>query len=384
MKKVLMISTDRQILDETSSVALRMREYAEVFGELHIVVMSQKSKVKSPGTEISGFKTCDSKLILSDKCFVYPTCSTSKYRYIFDAVRIGSKILSDFELPASDFVITSQDPFETGIVGLFLAKKYKAMLNVQIHTDFLSPYFVYGSTLNKMRRHIARYVLPRASSIRVVSERIHKSLIENSKFVSNDSKITVLPLYSEAVPVSVESSDRFPQFEKVVLMVSRLESEKDIETALKAFAMAEKSSLNTGLVIVGSGSREASLSNLAQSLGIDKKVLFLGWRNGDDLVHIRASSDVFLSTSLYEGYGLSLIEASRAGLSIVSTDVGIAPELLPSDKLAIPGDIDGIASLLSEAIHHPERFVVETSNIASVTYVSKDDFLAKLKQSLLV
>jgi len=167
-------------------------------------------------------------------------------------------------------------------------------------------------------------------------------------------------------------------------MASRLEPEKDIETALSAFAMAEKSSLNTGLVIVGSGSMEASLSNLAQNLGIDKKVLFLGWRDADDLAHIRASSDVFLSTSLYEGYGLSLIEASRAGLPIVSTDVGIAPELLPSDKLAMPGDIDGIASLLSEAIHHPERFVVEPGFISLVTYPSKDDFLSKLRQSLLI
>jgi hypothetical protein len=133
--KVLMISTDRKILEAGSAVAGRMCEYADAFGELHVIVFSQKLKVKSSETELSDFGTSDFKLKLSDNCFVYPTDSRSKLSYIFDAVCIGSSIIRNSSLEIGNWVITTQDPFETGIVGLFLAKKFSLKLNVQIHTD---------------------------------------------------------------------------------------------------------------------------------------------------------------------------------------------------------------------------------------------------------
>lgn len=360
-----MISTDRKILDAGSTVAGRMREYAETFGELHIVVFCLAS---SAGEDV---------IKLSDDCFVYPTRSHSKISYVFDAVRIGSKLLSNFKLSVSDSVITTQDPFETGIVGLILAKRHALRLNVQIHTDFFSPYFVRDSLLNRIRRIIAGYVLPRATSVRTVSERIRSSL-------PRLSNVSVVPIYSEVTSVSTTATDRFPQFDKVVLMVSRLESEKDIVSALKAFAIVEKSVKGIGLVIAGSGSLEAELIRLSTVLGIGEKVVFLGWRDEVELSVIRASSDVFLSTSLYEGYGLSLVESARAGLPIVSTDVGIASELLPKDVLAEVGDVDTLARLLIDALQHPDRFTVSRDAIARVTYPSKAEYLESLKKSLLV
>ena len=372
-----MISTDRKILDAESAVAGRMREYAETFGELHIVVFSRKSKVESSKTELSDFKTSDFKLKLSDNCFVYPTRSRSKISSVFDAVRIGSSVIRNSSLEIGDGVVTTQDPFETGIVGLVLAKKFSLRLNVQIHTDFHSPYFVRDSLLNRIRRIIAGYVLPRVTSVRVVSERIKSSL-------PRLSNVSVVPIYSEVTNVSTVVTDRFPQFDKVVLMVSRLESEKDIASALKAFAIAEKSVKGIGLVIAGSGSMEAELVHLSHVLGVGEKVVFLGWRDEVELSMIRASSDVFLSTSLYEGYGLSLIESARAGLPIVSTDAGIAPDILSKDVLAEPGDTDAIARLLTEALQRPERFVASRDAIARVTYLSKAEYLESLKKSLLV
>lgn len=363
--KVLMISTDRKILDSGSVVSERMREYADVFGELHIVVFCLASNTK------------DNILKLSPSCFVYPTRSRSKISYIFDAIRIGSKILSGFAFPASDSVVTTQDPFETGIVGLLLAKRHALRLNVQIHTDFHSPYFVQGSLLNRIRRIIAGCVLPRATSVRAVSERIKSSLPKLSN-------VSVVPIYSEVASVSITATDRFPQFDKVVLMISRLEKEKDIVSALKAFAVVEKSFKNIGLVIAGSGSMEALLTRLSHELGVGEKVMFLGWRDEAELSTIRASSDVFLSTSLYEGYGLSLIESARAGLPIVSTDAGIALDLLSNDVLAVPRDVDAIARLLIEALQHPQRFTVSRDAIAQVAYPSKAEYLLSLKKSLLV
>jgi glycosyltransferase involved in cell wall biosynthesis len=81
-----------------------------------------------------------------------------------------------------------------------------------------------------------------------------------------------------------------------------------------------------GLVIVGSGSEESELKNLAQKLGIENAVIFEGWQN--NLASYYKTCDCFLVTSWYEGYGMTLVEAAAVGTKIVSTDVGIAKEVV--------------------------------------------------------
>lgn len=383
-KKVLMISTDRSILEDGSVARRRMIDYANAFGELHIIVTSRKSQVAGQMADLSDLRTNNFKLKISDRCFVYPTHSRSKIFYIFDAVRIGSKTLSDFRLATSESIITTQDPFETGLVGLILAKKYNIPLDVQIHTDFLSPFFSRLSWLNRVRVTIASCVLRYAKSIRVVSERIRLSITQNSKFKIHNSQITVLPIYTDILPAPISPSRLFPRFDTVVLMTARLEPEKDVTTALRAFARAEKSVKNAGLIIAGSGSEEPKLFSKARELGISDRVMFVGWKNPTDLAMLRASADVFLSTSLYEGYGIAIVEAARSGLAIVSTDAGIAPNLLSKGLLANPGDVDTTATILADAMHHPEKYRVTRDRIDAITYTSFSDYIERLSKQLLL
>ena len=68
-----------------------------------------------------------------------------------------------------------------------------------------------------------------------------------------------------------------------------------------------------------------------------------GWRS--DVVSYYKTADVFFQTSLYEGYGLSAVEANVAGCPVVSTDVGVASELgavCPvGDKECLVGKLEG-------------------------------------------
>jgi glycosyltransferase involved in cell wall biosynthesis len=67
---------------------------------------------------------------------------------------------------------------------------------------------------------------------------------------------------------------------------------------------------------------------------------------------------VFLSTSEYEGYGMSVIEAGLAGVPVVTTDVGIAGEILVDGKnsyIVSVGDIMGVAARISDLIVHNEK-----------------------------
>lgn len=289
-------------------MALRQIEYAKKYEEMHVIVFADKSF-----NEIS----------LAPNLWVYPTRSTSKWKYVFDALKLGRFIVGKRAITH----VTTQDPFETGLVGALIKNRHAVELELQIHTDIGSPYFQKFTRLNRIRTLISKYTLVRADHVRVVSERIKKYV---EKYV-DPSKIEVRPVPVDVekiknTPITTDLHVKYPQFSKIVLMASRLEPEKNIAMAIRAFKIVLEKIPQAGLVIVGSGSEESELKNLAQKLGIENAVIFEGWQN--NLASYYKTCDCFLVTSWYEGYGMTLVEAAAVGTKIVSTDVGIAKEVV--------------------------------------------------------
>jgi glycosyltransferase involved in cell wall biosynthesis len=103
----------------------------------------------------------------------------------------------------------------------------------------------------------------------------------------------------------------------VITMVARFAPVKDHPTLLRAFA-----NLHPGpcLRLVGDGPLRQDCERLAHELGIGDRVEFLGDR--DDIPRLLASSDVFVLASKYEMLPLSVLEAMRAGLPVIASDVG--------------------------------------------------------------
>lgn len=298
-----MISTDRGLLEAGSSVLLRQGKLLETYQSIYIIVFAKKSFPKS---------------LESGNIFVLSTQSVNRFFYIWDAFRLGYKILQTKNITD----VSCQDPFETGLVGFLLKKFFKFNLELQIHTDLGSSYFFKHNVLNKVRFFIAQLILSKADRVRVVSQRIFDYV---GRLVAKD-KIYIKPITVDIdkiinQPITVDLHQKYPQFKKIILMVSRLESEKNIQLAFRALAKIKDESI--GLVLVGSGREKNNLERLAKKLGV--KVVFKGWVS--DPISYYKTADLFLNTSWYEGYGMALVEADTAGLPIVSTDVGVAPEL---------------------------------------------------------
>src|SRR3990167_6430947 len=145
--KLLMISTDRNIFNKESAVAQRQIEYAKKYEEVHIIIFSDKTFSES---------------FLGSNIWLYPTRSSSKLLYIFDAFNLGKFIIGRRNIK----LITCQDPFETGLVGALLKNKFGAELELQIHTDIGSPYFQSFTFLNRIRTLISKYTLRKADHVR--------------------------------------------------------------------------------------------------------------------------------------------------------------------------------------------------------------------------
>jgi len=329
--KTLFVSNDRAIFDERSDVRVRMRAYASAIGELHILSAADRNLIQEDG-----------KLILHgirSLRISRPSLLAKKAKQLI--------ALHDIE------IVSAQDPFEHGWAAMQAVKGTSAKLHVQVHTDFLSPWFTRSGIrrspkvtvpfLNHIRRRLADQVLPKAHGIRVVSTRIGDSLV--ARYGNRIPVPTVIPI---GVGTEVPSAVLLPPhgFTFALITVGRLEPEKRIEDILYALARIGLDYPAAGLVIVGDGSQRSKLERLTHRLGLSNRVVFAGWQEGK-AVGMMMSAQAYIQASAYEGYGRTLIEAALAGIPIITTDVGIVGDVLIGyeDVLAAPpGDPAALAT----------------------------------------
>jgi len=321
--KVISIGSDRNLFMEGTEVRERMVKYGRLTEELHIIVFSKSS------SDLRSQK-------ISENTWVYPTNSFDRWFYIWSAVSIGKKILStNYKLQTKNWLVTAQDPFESGYAGYKIAKRFKLGLQLQVHTDFLDPHFLHESSLNKTRVRLAQFLIPKAHCVRVVSHKIKNLILKRFPHV-NPKVISVLPIFVNLGKIkitdpSLNLREKYPQFDFVILMVARLEHEKNIPLAIQALKNILPRHPKTGLVIVGEGSEKIRLKKLAQSeRTLENNIVFEGWRQ--NLPSYYKTADMLLVTSNYEGFGRMFIEAAAVGCPIVTTDVGIARELILDDE----------------------------------------------------
>jgi len=228
-------------------------------------------------------------------------------------------------------VVTVQDPFWRGLAAWRAAKAAKVKLNVQVHTNLLAHNF--------LKRQLAKFVLKKADSVRVVSEEIKQQVVKMGVKVP----VHVLPVY-----ISIErfrAVARKPRARKTVLWYGRFEKEKDPLAAIEIFKKVKASIPDTKFVMLGSGSLQHKLNKRALELE-SKESIVMPW---EDPAFYLETADVVLSTSRHESWGASMVESLGAGVAVVAPDVGIAKEagaiVVPREKLA-----DAVADALkSEA-----------------------------------
>jgi sugar transferase (PEP-CTERM/EpsH1 system associated) len=147
--------------------------------------------------------------------------------------------------------------------------------------------------------------------------------------------------------------------------VGRLNPIKDQISLIRAFAGLQgnldanrthaPAASESVLILVGDGpAREALIAEIEQ-LKLTQRVRLLGSR--DDVPKILASFDVFVLSSLSEGYSLALVEAASAGLPIIATDVGGNAEIVHEglSGLIVPaGDLEALMTAMRRLLKDPQ------------------------------
>lgn len=313
--KILSFSLDQQLFKKDSPAAVRLAGLSKIVEQADFVVPSQKKTV----------------VALTNKVTVFGSGGQTKILQWSSIYLLGRTLIKD----RSYDLLTVQDTTFLALIAVVLSQIYSLPLEVQVHGF---------EKENWIRKIISYFVLSRASGVRVVSQRLKNKLVSQYNVISE--KIYIIPIVSPIL-------NRKPVEERIwhtpprLLSIGRLVPVKGFHYLIEAATLLDRDSLDFELTIVGGGGEYHRLEKLIKTYGLEQKV-----RLKDptfDLAELYKQADLFVISSLAEGYSLVATEAASFGLPIVMTDVGLAGELLTDNQSAKVVPV-GSARKLAEAI----------------------------------
>ena len=141
------------------------------------------------------------------------------------------------------------------------------------------------------------------------------------------------------------------------LYVGRLDGEKRVDILLQA--ISELTHANLQLAIAGDGLQAQALRNRAHHLGLEERVVFLGYVPAADLPALYASVDIFVMPSPEELQSIATLEAIACGKPILATNARALPELVTHEVngyLFQPGNANDAAHWMNKFLATPEQW----------------------------
>jgi glycosyltransferase involved in cell wall biosynthesis len=212
------------------------------------------------------------------------------------------------------------------------------------------------------QRFVDRLTMGWTEKIVCCSQAVRRSV--ESRIGGGKDQFAVIPFgveirhYAGLTPVSRDQLGLREGIPLIGTVCRLVEPKKGLRVLLEAVAQLERggSQPSCQLVIVGEGPAEQDLRSLCQRLGIASRVVFAGVRR--DIPRLLPLFDVFVLPSLYEGFGIAILEAMAAGRPVVATTVGGIPEFVRQGETGIlvePGDAASLANAIRSLLQHPEQ-----------------------------
>lgn len=176
-----------------------------------------------------------------------------------------------------------------------------------------------------------------------------RSGLPGRRLVTIHNGVPDVPADLRANPDSREADANSPVR---IVCVARFDPPKDHRLLLRAMSSVSNATLD----LIGEGRTLEAIRAESIQLGIAERVHFLGYRS--DVPAVLARSHVFVLASRWEGFPLATIEAMRAGLPVVVTDVGGSREAITEGEngfLVPRGDADCLSDRLRNLVSSPER-----------------------------
>ena len=183
-----------------------------------------------------------------------------------------------------------------------------------------------------MHKTYLRLSVKKAKVITTISESSKRDIVELLHVPEEKVRIVYPGVERRFAPIPDEDrlrrvAEKYGLPEKFILFVGTLEPRKNLVTLIKAFAGLKKRGIPHRLVVVGKeGWLYDPVFQALRDVGLREEVLFTGYVDEADLPALYNLACVFVMPSLYEGFGLSLLEAMACGCCVVASDCSSVPE----------------------------------------------------------
>lgn len=144
-----------------------------------------------------------------------------------------------------------------------------------------------------------------------------------------------------------------PQNKKIVLHVGSEERRKNVTFLLKVLSGVSKHF--SDLVLVRIGDRRPYTQDLIKKLSLEQRVMYVTGVQRNLLPSYYRSADLFLFPSIYEGFGLPLLEAMASGCPVIAASTSSLPEVVGNGGLLLPLDVDEWVAAVSEVLTNESK-----------------------------
>mgnify|MGYP000921816004 CR=1 FL=1 len=206
------------------------------------------------------------------------------------------------------------------------------------------------------KRAFTRFAYKNANLI-ACGEMVKRNLVQ--QYGIPESQVTVIhnavEAYDGSEVIIEELRDLRTQGYSLVGNVGRLSEQKGMEYFLRSLPKVKEVCPKVKYVIVGDGEDRNKLESLTIELGIEKDVIFLGYRS--DIRNVMCQLDFIVLSSLWEGLPLTPIEAFSVGKTVIATAVDGSVEIVNNNRngfLVSPRNSDEIADRVIELINNPK------------------------------
>lgn len=236
---------------------------------------------------------------------------------------------------------------ESGYVASKLAKKFKLPLIVNVCGGELAELreINYGSRTKFWQKIFVGVSFKEAKKIIYGSDFIGGE-IEKYYGKKISDKLVKIPF---GIDEKIFHPKPKPTNDKITLLcIAHAVPVKDHRTLFKSFKIVHEKIPNTELHCYGRDVEK--FQTMIQKENLQDSVKLFGFINHNDMPEVYRNANIFVCSSLYESQNISMLEASFCGLDVVSTNVGIAPEI--TEFISEPGNYKMLAKKIIEAIKH--------------------------------
>jgi glycosyltransferase involved in cell wall biosynthesis len=338
--RLLIISQDASLLNQTTQTLDGYVNIADVFDEVHIIVLQQGAPIRNP------------VLRVAPNVWLYVVTGQHLWWLPVRALRMIAEQMVFAEGFRPDLIV-ARNPYESALVAYFAGRHYNRPTQLHILDETVRPVASAGSSFVWMHRMLARYLIARFLSIRTATDSMSAWVTKRYPKVPD---VQVLPRFHNYSQLRIQATvrsikDTYRQFGFVIAYCGPLDDDSKAFQAMDAVRGLLRSP-TIGLIFFGDGPGRHELEKRAEILGVKSQVAFE--RDPHAVVDYLASVDVLLVPEDTPAADEVVIMGAFAEVPVVATLTTLRSDYFlhgESILLCGVGDVIAMGTLVNQLLN---------------------------------